>query len=150
MSEQIPPPPKKVVSRNVAIGLGIICIILVVALGVVAFMDNSLQSIVSLQDSAVWVNDQTVSQGAGSVNTWIFEASRAGYVVVEVLSSTVSGTHVEVIWNAYGVSFDQTQVISVGNVAVFPLLPCYDITVGVGNGLLIGSANETVTIIYCY
>jgi archaellum component FlaF (FlaF/FlaG flagellin family) len=29
MSEQIPPPPKKVVSRNVAIAIGIICIILI-------------------------------------------------------------------------------------------------------------------------
>jgi hypothetical protein len=33
MSQQIPPPPKKVVSRNVAVALGIICIILIAGLG---------------------------------------------------------------------------------------------------------------------
>jgi hypothetical protein len=33
MSEQIPPPPKKVVSRNVAIGLGIVCIIFIAGIG---------------------------------------------------------------------------------------------------------------------
>jgi predicted membrane-bound spermidine synthase len=147
--------PKKMVSTNVAVALGILCIILIAALGVVVYMayaptSNSLQSIVNLQDSYVWVNDQTVSQGAGSFSTWSSSETYAGYVVVSVLSSTVSGTHVQVTYSAYGVNFDQTQVVSAGSTAVFPILPCSDVTVGVGNGNILSSATETVTITYYY
>jgi hypothetical protein len=169
------PPPNKVVSRNVAIGLGIICVILVAGLGgalgyyvtnyshtnsdynSLSTQNTNLQNqvnadntIISLSNSTIWVNDQTVEQGAGSFNTWTETANYAGYVVVSVLSSTVSGTHVEVIYSAYGASFDQTQVVSAGYTAVFPLLPCSDITVGVGNGNILSSATETVTITYYY
>ena len=174
MSEKISPS-KKMVSRNVAIALGILCIVLIAGLGgalgyyVTNYSHtnsdynsleiqsinqenevNDLGSIINFSNSTIWVNDQTVEQGAGSLSTWAETALYAGYVVVSVLSSTVSGTHVEVIYSAYGVSFDQTQVVSAGSTAVFPLLPCSDIVVGVGNGDIIYSATETVTITYYY
>jgi hypothetical protein len=216
--------PKKMVSRNVAIALGIICIILIAGLGgamayyvsthshtdsdynslstqntnlqnqlagnitaynnyvsdhsytneqyqneVTAYQNEANQyksyvndhhhtdedyanvnDIANLVDSTVWVNDQTISQPAGAYTVWTLSASYAGYVAVWVQSSTVSGTHIEVTYSAYGVSFDQTQVISAGDTAAFPILPCSDITVGVGNGNIIGGATETVTITYYY
>jgi hypothetical protein len=169
MSQQIPPPPKKVVSRGVAIGLGIICLILIVGLigaiadytSIISGKDStinslnsqvsSLKSIVGLSNSTTWVSEQTVSQGAGSYSTWTFSASYSGYVSVYVEISNVSDTNVEVIYFAYGVSFHQTQVVSEGNnIAFFPILPCSDITVGVGNGSILSGATETVTITYYY
>jgi predicted PurR-regulated permease PerM len=173
---------KKMVSRSVAIALGLVCIVLIAFIayftvtgisaqnsynnlqnqnkqlqtwleGNITSLQsqiNNLTNIVNLANSTVWVNDQTVEQGAGSFNTWTETANYAGYVVVWVSSSAV----VEVIYSAYGASFNQTQVISgtqvisAGYTAVFPLLPCSDITVGVGN--VLSSATEIVTITYYY
>ena len=118
-----------------------------------AFITN-LSNILNLSEYATWVNNQTVSQGASSYSTWTFSASYAGYVVVYVQSSNVSSTWLEVSYSSYGVNYNQaytgSQAINVGNSAVFPLLPCPDITIGVGNGNAIGSATETVTITYWY
>jgi len=115
---------------------------------------TSLTNIINLSDSKTWVPTITVQQGYGSFTTWTESANYSGYVSVYVQTSSVSGTHVEVIYSAsaYGVSFDQTQVISAGTTANFPILPCSDITVGVGNGntILGGSAEETVSITYYY
>lgn len=113
----------------------------------------TLNSIIFLVDSTVWVNDQTVSQpavGLGvSYSAWTFSASYAGYVLVWVQSSSVAGTHVRVIYSAYGVNFDQEIVVSVGGTAVFPILPS-SILVEVGNANSSGGANETVGITYYY
>jgi hypothetical protein len=166
---------KKVVKRSVAVALGIVCIILAVSLvGAFAYYipivnnDNntisSLTSIVSLANSTVWVNDETVSQGAGAYTNWTFSASYAGYVSVFIQTSTVSGTHVQVVYSwygvrygvkfnqdsSYGVNFNQEITVSAGSSAVFPLLPSSSITVGVGNGNILSSATETVTITYYY
>lgn len=171
MSQQTPLPSKKVVSGGIAVGLGIICIILIVGLigavvdytSIISGKDSNIKSlnsrvaglasIVSLSNSTTWVYDQTVSQGAGSYSTWTFSASYSGYVSVYVEISNVSETNVEVIYFAYGVSFHQTQVLSESNdVAFFPILPCSDITVGVGNAntAVQEGATETVMITYTY
>jgi hypothetical protein len=114
MSETTKKPtfPKKMVSLNVAVALGIICIILIAGLGVtigyytMAINDKdqtitSLNSTVSLQKYAVWVDNQTISQTAGNYTSWIFIASIAGYVSIWVLSSTTNSTYVRVIYNAF-------------------------------------------------
>jgi len=111
---------------------------------------NDLNSIINLEKSTVWVDDQTISQPASSFTVWTFSANYAGYVSVWVQSSTVPGTHVKVIYSAYGVSFNQKIVVSAGDTAVFPILPSSSIQVGVGNGNLISGATETVTITYHY
>jgi hypothetical protein len=199
----------KVVGRNVAIALGIICLVLVASLGVVVYMVysptgqqtrinqlqtwldgnktllsqtqtclsgnvtalqnevgqynayvadhhatdegyGSLQDIANLQASTVWVNDQTVSQPASSYTIWTLSATYAGYVSIYVQSSSVSGTHVRVIYSAYGVNFNQEIVVNAGNTAIFPLLPSSSIQVEVGNGNVLNGATETVTITYYY
>ena len=121
---------------------------------------TNLTSIINLGDATVWVDDATVSQGPSSYSTWTESASYDGYVSVLVFNSTLSSTWVEVIYSAYGMSSDQTQVISTVNnhnstfsfyaIASFPLLPSSNITIGVGNGNILGSATETVSIIYSY
>ena len=107
---------KKVVSRTVAIGLGMVCIILLVglvgAILVYSPMINSknnkisdlsqqitslstqvadLTSIANLTKSTIWINFKNVSIQARYENVWNFPANYAGYVAVHVSSNaTVS------------------------------------------------------------
>jgi hypothetical protein len=180
---------RKVVGRNVAIALGIICIILVVGFtgAVTNYMsiikgkddtiaslnsqitdkDNTisslnssitnlenqvdnLNSIINLQKSTVWVDDQTVSQPAGSYTHWTVSASYAGYVSVWVQTSTTDNTYVRVIWSSHGVNYDESITVGVSGTAVFPVLPTSSIEIRVGNSNWFSGATETVTIIYYY
>jgi hypothetical protein len=114
----------------------------------------ALTNIVNLSNSTTWVNDTTVGEPAGAYTVWVNSTRYAGYVSVFVQSSNVSDTHVMVTYSAYGASFDLIQVVSVGDTAIFPVLPCSSITVGVGNGTLTNGARvpstQTVTITYYY
>jgi hypothetical protein len=112
---------------------------------------TNFYNISNLADSAVWVNDQTISQPAGASTSWTEPVNYAGYVSVSVQTSSVAGTHVRVTYSAYGVSFDQEIVVSAGGTAVFPILPS-NVTVEVGNSnnILEGGATENVTITYYY
>jgi hypothetical protein len=190
--------PKKMVSRSVAIALGIVCVLLIAGLGgTIAYYTmtinnkdstyndyvsshshtdfdynslstqntnlqnqntnlqnqvNDLTSTLNLGKSTVWVNDETVSQGADTYTYWTFSANYAGYVGITLSSSTSSSTHANVVYSALGnrVSFDHDTPIGPGGTAYFPVLPSSNITCEVGNGNLIGGATETVTIIYYY
>lgn len=112
---------------------------------------TNFYNISNLADSTVWINDQTIGQPAGASTSWTESVNYAGYVSVLVQTSSVAGTHVRIIYSAYGVSFDQEIIVSVGGTAVFPILPS-NVTVEVGNGnnILEGGATETVTITYYY
>ncbi len=113
---------------------------------------NNLNDIVNLAQSAVWIDDQTISQPAGSYTYWTpaFSASYAGYVSVWVQTSTTTNTYVRVIYTAYGIHYDQQIGVGTGGTAVFPLLPCSSIDIRVGNTNLINGATETITITYHY
>jgi len=137
---------KKVVGRNVAIALGIICVIL--AVGLVVAIAN-YNSIINLKKSTVWIDRQTVSQPAGSYTYWRFYAPYAGYVSVRVHSSTTDNTYVRVIWSSHGVNYDHSITVGVSGTAVFPVLPG-SIEIRVGNLNLFSGATETVTITYHY
>lgn len=159
--------PKKMVSRNVTIALGIICIILVVGLiGAVAFYTfqisllnskvNDLTNITNLADSIVWVNNLTVSPiedlQLGHHCTFIFPANYSGYVSVNVLSST-NTTYVELTYTSYGVNYDSQVNVGTNGTAYFPVLPASPtscILVVVGDKNLINGATETITITYYY
>jgi hypothetical protein len=163
--------PKKMVSRNVAIALGIVCIILVVGLlGAILQISslnsrvNDLTDIANLDKSEVWVNDTTVTQTASNYTSWFYAPRYAGYVSVNVLSSTTSNTYVRVIYIFNGVNYDNQIGVGVSGTAVFPVsyshIP-YPITpfspvilppieIRVGNTNLVGNATETITITYYY
>jgi hypothetical protein len=112
---------------------------------------QNLTNIVNLANSTTWVNNQTVSQGANSYTDWTpaFSASYAGYVSVNVLSSTTTNTYVEVIWSAYGIGFDNKTTVGTSGKAVFPVLPA-SVEIRVGNTNLTSGATETITITYYY
>jgi hypothetical protein len=111
---------------------------------------NNLSDIVNLAKSTVWVDDQTISQPAHSYTPWTVSASYAGYVSVWVQTSTTTNTYVRVIWSAYGINYDQQITVGTGGTAVFPILPCSNIEIRVGNVNLLTGATETVTITYHY
>jgi hypothetical protein len=140
---------KKVIGRNVAIALGIICIILAVGLVVADSQISSLNDTVNLAKSTIWVNSQTVSQSAGSYTKWTFSASYAGYVEVDVESATVNNTYVEMSWYyIYGIAYDKT--VNGSTRTLFPVLPTVSIQIDVGNRNLINGTTEMVTITYYY
>ena len=101
---------KKMVSRNVAVALGIICIVLAACLaGTGVLMNakitnlqnqvNDLNNTLSLAKSTVWVNNQTISQPQDSWSNWTFRADYAGYVLVQVYNSTILNPLAEVVYN---------------------------------------------------
>jgi hypothetical protein len=132
---------EKVVGRNFAVTLGIICMILMVGL-VVAIVDYT--SILSIKKSTVWIS-QTMIQPSSTYKSWTFPASYAGYVSVEVESSTPL-TYVILSWYAYGIEYGKQTTVGTSGRAVFPVLPCSDINIELGY-LTDGT---TVTITYYY
>jgi hypothetical protein len=168
---------KKVVSRSVAIALGIMCVVLLILLvgNIMTFSSqisdlknqistnnsqisslnsrvSDLTDIVNLAKSTIWVNRQTISQPAGSYTHWTpaFSASYAGYVSVQVHTSTTSKTYVQVIYSSHGVDYDQQITVGASGTAVFPVLPSSAIEIRVGNTNLTSGATQTVTITYYY
>jgi len=153
---------KKMISRNVAIALGIICMVLIAgvasATAYYAMTINDRDQIISLTKSTVWVSNKTITQSEGDTTNWFFNADYAGYVSVQVYNSTVP-PQTEVVYNYQGVNYDQTLD---GTTVAFPVMPS-NVEIEVGNapidiviynittGLQILFAEKfTVTIIYNY
>jgi len=164
---------KKVVSRTVAIGLGIVCVILLVGLAGAILVCSSiindrnneiydlrqqvaslssqvadLTSITNLTKSTIWVNSNNVSIQAGYETVWNAVANYAGYVSVQVLSLTTAELYVRVTYSSHGVDFDNQTSVGIGGIAVFPVLPA-SIQVSVGN-LGMTAVTTRVTVIYYY
>jgi hypothetical protein len=114
---------------------------------------TTLNGLLNLADSAIWVNNDTVSEPAGGVgiawNNWTFSASYAGYVTIDVTSAS-AGAWAQTVYSAYGVNYSNQTNVGINGTASFPILPSSNITVGVGNQNLSGEATQTVTITYYY
>ena len=111
---------------------------------------TTLEQILELGKSLVLEENYTVSQGPGSYSFSIFNVSYAGYIQIQVLSSTTANTYGIVIWSASGVSYDNSTTIGHSGSAYFPVLPTPRVEIGVGNSNSVTSATETVTITYWY
>jgi len=114
---------------------------------------TNLNVLLGLNDSAVWVNNNTVSEPVARLGmawyNWTFPASYAGYVSINVSSASAeSWAHSE--YSAYGVNFSDQIDVGTNGTAYFPVLPSSNITVGVGNGNPSSGATQTVTITYYY
>jgi hypothetical protein len=118
---------------------------------------SSLQSQLSdangingLHESTIWLNDATVNQDVGAGIYYVYTATYAGYVTVNVQSSTTSNQYVQVTWTSNGVNY--SNKITVGNIgtAVFPVLPSANVKIIIGNSNLLNGATATVTITYIY
>jgi hypothetical protein len=111
---------------------------------------NSLNDIVNLNKVFMFVNHQTISQPASSYTLYTFSVDYAGYISVVVESSTTTNTYVRVIWSAYDVNYDERITVGASGEAVFPVLPCNNVQVRIGNENWLIGATETVSIGYHY
>ena len=171
--------PKKMVSRNVAVALSLICFVLIALIAYFSVIDiqaqnsynnlqnenkqlqanntnlqnqvNALTSIVNLDNSTIWVNDQTINQGASSYNHWDFSTNYAGYVIVNIITSTTSNAYAEVICAAnVAATLDTSVTVGYSGQAYFAVLPAVNVFIRVGNTNTVDNATETVTITYYY
>jgi hypothetical protein len=107
----------------------------------------------NLERNAIWTLNQIISQPADSYTSWYnvgFNASYAGYISVDVQSSTTNNTYVQVIWSSYLASFDQKIVVGTNGTANFPILPTSNIDIRIGNSNIFDGATENVTATYYY
>jgi hypothetical protein len=110
---------------------------------------DAFNAIGNLTVSTVWVNNQTVTQAAGNFTVWSESASYAGYVTIQVSSST-SSTYANVTYSSHGVNYNTQTNVGTNGIAYFPVLPSSNIKVTVGNTLTSGTATENVTVTYYY
>jgi flagellar basal body-associated protein FliL len=130
---------------------------------------DDLDAIVHIAKSSTWTNSEIINQPANSY--WSFsirpsstnQVTYAGYVAVQVHSSTTDKTYVRVIYSTYVITsitdghasvtaLDYDNQISVGasGTAVFPVIPISILEIRIGNTDPINGATETVTIRYYY
>jgi prefoldin subunit 5 len=110
---------------------------------------SNLTDIANLKSAQYWLVSQTVSQTALGASTWNFSASHAGYVWVNVETSTTSNTYIEVKYSSLGVYYDNKVNVGSSGPVTFPVLPG-TIEIIVGNSNLTDGATETVTATYYY
>ncbi|QXJ29552.1 Coiled-coil domain protein [Saccharolobus shibatae B12] len=112
---------------------------------------QNYQNIVNLQDSQTIVNNYAINEPASQYYGIPFNAQYAGYVIVNVQSSTTTKTQVYIVENTNnaGQIVSQTYSIGSGGVVYFPVLPG-QVTVYIGNSDFFNGASQTVTITYVY
>ena len=104
----------------------------------------------SLSQTETLVNSQTISQPAGAYYTFTFNnINYAGYITVDVLSSTVYNTTVVIKGtSSNGISYSSGPInVGYSGTVSYPVLPG---TVQVEIGSIFSGATETVTITYTY
>jgi hypothetical protein len=166
---------KEVVRRNVAIALGIICIVLVAGLvGALAYYtliindkDNTISSLTNqksvLQDQVFNLSgilnindfrvlDDTYDEFIHPNSYWVAPVTQltyAGFVDVYCLS-TSPATYVELIYSSRGYPFDNKVVVGKEGFAVFPVLPSSNIEIRFGANSTNIERLYRVTITYYY
>ncbi len=109
---------------------------------------NQYLSILDLNESAIIIDNQTITQDANTTTSLYNDAiNYAGYVKVQVQSSS-NTTYVQVIYTCAGVNFNQKTVVGTDGTAYFPILPST-------TEILLGNTdsaanNATVTLTYYY
>ena len=110
---------------------------------------DELMQIINLEKSEVLQENLTFIQNPGDTITFQYAKPYAGYLEVLVNSTSIT-TFVTVQYDAFEFSFDETQVVGRGGLAVFPILPSDEIDVIVGNENFLQEATITIRIIYHY
>ena len=154
---------KRMVSKNVAIALGIICIVLI-AVSVVeiayytSIVDDKVNTIYSLNTQISQLNSNITSlqNMVGNMTdilnlqestVWVSgetidlmktipyqeNASYAGYIVAQVSSSQSNETVVITRYSSNGLNYDNRVNVGSGGTAIFPVLPSSNIQIIFGN-----------------
>jgi len=112
---------------------------------------QNLQNIVNLQNSDTLWQNYPINEGSGGSYYFSFTANYAGYVIVDVVSSSTSNTWVQIeINNPSTGTIESTQyTVGYSGTVYFPVLPG-TVTIYIGNSNLINGASQTVTITYVY
>jgi hypothetical protein len=110
---------------------------------------DELLQIINLEKSDVLQENLTFIQNPGDTITFQYAKQYAGYLEVNVNSTSIT-TFVTVQYDAFEFSFDETQVMGRGGLAVFPILPSDEIDVIVGNENFLQEATITIQITYHY
>jgi len=143
-----------VLYRNVAIGTGILCLILIIGLMYTVFQVGNLNSqiaeigkITNLEKTYVWIDHESVNAPS---RRWDFTTDYAGYVTFTIQAVTTESTYIQVTYVSHGVSYDsgRTDVGSSGTVS-FPVLPG-QITIRVENPSLSNGPAKIVTAVLYY
>jgi len=82
------------------------------------------EQLLALQKSSTIYPEQTLTQNANSV-TQIYSGTTiyAGYVIVQVTSSTANSTYAQVIYRFAETDFSYNQTIGTSGTAILPVLP---------------------------
>jgi hypothetical protein len=165
-------PEKKIVSRTVAIALGIICVVLAAGL-VVAIMNytsqvNDLSSILNLEKYQVWIDNINFSQRANFSSPVCCRLLKyEGYIVAGVSyqappTSAIGNVYINCTWVHFimgqlGANYnEQEPVLWSGESFVFPVSASSIANITVGNTFPENYSNpsalynQTVTITYWY
>ena len=108
---------------------------------------NDLKAIINMGKS-MSITNRTVSEPAGGLYTVVFPVQYAGFILVDIQSSTTNNTFVQVVHNGY-VEYDVAITLGSGGKATFPVLPG-NIYVKIGNTNPADDATQTLSITYYY
>jgi uncharacterized coiled-coil protein SlyX len=128
---------------------------------------TNLQEIANLQKSTLMYDDSVVEQISSGyivqgnlVAYWVnlsisleetpIPIDYAGYVVVNITSSTSNSTYVGLSYSSKGFSYDNTVTVGVTGQAYFPILPTNTLYIKIGNTDTSNLDIQRVTIAYFY
>jgi Flp pilus assembly protein TadG len=77
-------------------------------------------------------------------------ANYAGYIIVNVQSSTTSNQYIQVTWTSNGINYSNKITVGDTGTAVFPVLPANNVQITIANTNLLNGATATVNITYIY
>ncbi|MGA2310467.1 MAG: hypothetical protein ABSG57_13090 [Candidatus Bathyarchaeia archaeon] len=150
---------KKVVRRSVAVGLVIICVVVVAGLvgafeyyhytPIVSDKDNTiinLQNIINLNESRVLLSNYTAYEPISE--KWENSLRYAGYLIVTV-SPTVD-TIVEVDYTFQSLHYSNQVDYGMNGTAIFPVLPSSLVSLSISKNAIVLLATANVTITYYY
>ncbi len=162
---------RKVVGREFVIALGFVCVALAASLVGAVFYQNSnfradlsyrdrqissLQTqldnyadIANLKKADYWLISRSANEPANAYMAWSFNANYAGYLWVNVESSTTNATYIGVHYESHGVWYDRTESVGSSGAVTFPILPG-SIEIRVGNTDPSSGAIQVVTATYVY
>lgn len=110
---------------------------------------DSYLRIVNLAVSEPLMDGAILSQSANQTSLAVFlQLDYAGYVIVYVESNSTS-TYAQVIYDAFGVNYNQKITVGENGAAAFPVLPS-EVEILIGNEETVDDVSGSVSIDYVY